>query len=397
MLYSLEQDEKLNESTLVVLKESIYNYYSAGQNVQGYSLDEFIDIVGYSTKEKYWNNFPAVSNALLSQSGDDNRGLSKVKRQAPIPSDCLVDSSSICLDEYIFKGGHGDVWRAHRIMDKTSVNGTNDGDTDQLILKRMKTKNNPYILRCALREIYFGKLLQGKDSFPLFITHFLQDGDYWLVFRDEGSSLQSYLYNAGLGSANRILSPSKAWNKLRTTNIGAASMKSIIFQLISNAEELHRLGIVHRDIKPSNILLQASQKARLLTSDFSSAVDKVTLSKNSGTSFYGENGPTIAEATLEYAPPEVLLSISSEKLDDEKAIPYDLRRPESYDIWGVGMVFLELLLGTPDVFHVDQRTEALITKLLQRKNMNTVPIVKKALLLAGLTDFGIFNRYDEST
>eukprot|EP01033_Poteriospumella_lacustris_P003183 gene3181-2341_t len=150
------------------------------------------------------------------------------------------------------------------------------------------------------------------------------------------------------------------------------------------------MGIIHRDIKPSNVLLQATKKPRLLTSDFSSAVDDVALASRTVNSLYGVDGPTIGEESLDYAPPEVRLSLSNDDLGDVTALPFDLRRPESYDIWSVGMVFLEILLGTPDVFHVDQRTEAMIIQLLQKKNINSPVIRKKALYLAGLADFGIY-------
>lgn len=359
--------------------------YFSGQEVGGYILDKLLTVTGRSAEEKYWSSFPLLTYDETNDV-ESSKEVTRAKMSASQRGECFP-GSSICLDEYLFKGGQGDVWRAHAI--KNGSRNFPDEETEYLILKRMRSKDNPSILRCALREIYFGNLLQHRESFPRLLTYFVHEGDHWLVFKDEGSSLQSYLYNTGTNGA-QIFSPSRAWRKLRTTDLGAASLKSIMFQLISNAAELHSMSIIHRDIKPSNVLLQATKKPRLLTSDFSSAVDDAALASRTVNSLYGVDGPTIGEESLDYAPPEVRLSISNDDLSDVNALPFDLRRPESYDIWSVGMVFLEILLGTPDVFHVDQRTEAMIVQLLQKKNIDSPVIRKKALYLAGLADFGIY-------
>lgn len=361
--------------------------YQPGNVVNGYILKEIIEIAGdpkYS-RPLYWDTL--AQKELPEPAAHVNYEQLEVSTKRYDSERCVIGESGYCMDENIFHGGHGDIWRAHKLE-------KNDADYEQVtyILKRMKTKDNPDIKLCAEREVHFGEFLRGREAFPRLITNFELDGEHWLVFRDEGASLQSYLYNVK-NKDGFMWTPSRAWEKLRTTELGAASMKSILFQIISNAAELHSLGIVHRDIKPSNILLQATAKPRLLTSDFSSAVDDITLSKVSSSPLYGNNGPSIAESTLDYAPPEVLLSMTEDSVRDRNALPYDPRRPESYDIWSIGVVFLEMLLGTANVFHVDQRTEALITQILSKKGLNTEIMRKKALLLAGLADFCIYNRF----
>ena len=82
---------------------------------------------------------------------------------------------------------------------------------------------------------------------------------------------------------------------------------------------------------------------------------------------YAPMGPTIDEETLQYAPPEVLLGPSRDSAPGQglgpglaqgqglaPGLPYDANFPLSYDIWSVGVVFLEIILGTSDVFTVDQ-------------------------------------------
>lgn len=93
------------------------------------------------------------------------------------------------IDQNIFKGGHGEIWRGRKI--------TKDGIIDKTtsyILKRMHIYNRPDILRCALREIYFGRRLRGVHEVARYVTNFVIVNDYWLVFRDEGVSLQKLLY-----------------------------------------------------------------------------------------------------------------------------------------------------------------------------------------------------------
>jgi hypothetical protein len=89
---------------------------------------------------------------------------------------CL--EAGFCLEEHIFKGGHGEVWRAFK------PNQPNQS----YILKRMHVRNKPDILRCALREIFFGTQLREElpDNVAKYETYFILNDDYWLVYIDEG-------------------------------------------------------------------------------------------------------------------------------------------------------------------------------------------------------------------
>jgi hypothetical protein len=64
-------------------------------------------------------------------------------------------------------------------------------------------------------------------------------------------------------------------------------------------------------------------------------------------------------------------------------------KPESYDSWSIGIVILELLLGTPHVFSVDKRTTAVLTMKLKDEGACDRDI-EKALYLAALAQFCIY-------
>lgn len=82
--------------------------------------------------------------------------------------------------------------------------------------------------------------------------------------------------------------------------------------------------------------------ASLRLIDFGSAVDAHSLAH-----LYGEQGPSDAQQTDAYAPPEALFG-------GTWVLPGGVGVTPAYDIWSVGVVALELLLGTPDVFEVNQ-------------------------------------------
>ena len=197
-------------------------------------------------------------------------------------------------------------------------------------------------------------------------------------------SLQKLLYSITMSSVSAVMEPSLLWRKLRTPK-GASSLRGIMQQVVASVAVLHLQGVTHRDVKPSNILLNTEAEARILMADLSSAVSEEAI--NAG--FYGGVGPSVAEETLQYAPPEVLLS-----LDSENEISYSANHPQSYDSWSVGVVFLEMILGTSDVFTVDQRTAAMITHRMKRnKGMNS-KTTNNAMLLAALADYCIYVRED---
>jgi serine/threonine protein kinase len=85
--------------------------------------------------------------------------------------------------------------------------------------------------------------------------------------------------------------------------------------------------VVHRDIKPENLLLSASDD--LLLADFGWTVKNVH--KNKRTTLCG---------TLDYLAPEML---------EDKA--YDT----SVDVWAVGVLLFEFLVGSTPFFEAEQK------------------------------------------
>ncbi len=86
---------------------------------------------------------------------------------------------------------------------------------------------------------------------------------------------------------------------------------------------------------------------------------------------YGSTGPTRDEETVEYMPPERLL-------DDSATKP-----SPTQDAWAIGVVLLEVLLGTRQAFQVDPRTRAFVEKSLRGRSQWEI---EKALLEAALAD-----------
>lgn len=350
--------------------------YQPGDKVHSYKLIERFNSLGQKSVYELNYHWTSAEYALLLPS----RPSVEDNDESIVPTEtaegCMGD---FCMDNNIFHGGHGDVWRAHK------VEGGERIEDMQYILKRMRVYLRPHIKMCAEREIYFGNLLRKFSAYPRFITYFIHNDDYWLVFKDEGTSLQALLYSSS-ASSPLLMKPSPIWFKMRTTEAGKISMQGIMHQVISSVARLHRMGIVHRDIKPPNILLNMEGDAeggRVLIGDFSSAVKEDLIAR-----LYGPSGPSIDEETLSYAPPEVLLS-------PPPHAPYHSSFPPSYDIWSVGVLFLELVLGTGDVFNVDQRTSAMIAQRIARYRVGRdkeQAWIQRAILLASLADYCIYQR-----
>jgi len=286
------------------------------------------------------------------------------------------------------------------------------------------------LMEAGLREIYFGDILarntESKSLFTAYIDHFFhyQSGDslelleLWIVFKNAGPSLRSLLYSPVENSSFLMYQHSAFWTKLRSggcvsgnsveslnnssialplsshfrfigrekfmkdcgENIdGKSILKNILSQILSSAAKLHERGIIHRDVKPSNIMCDISHGfAHILCrlGDFSSAYDDYSAE------YLYLKGPSRSEQTDEYAPPEVLFS-------ESEWIPFDDVKPESYDSWSIGVVILELLLGTPHVFSVDKRTTAILTMKMKDEGAGDRDI-EKALYLAALAQFCIY-------
>lgn len=119
-------------------------------------------------------------------------------------------------------------------------------------------------------------------------------------------------------------------SKLMKTNLGRylnrnkyipiKDIKYILFQMISALYYIHKRGVIHCDIKPDNILIGSNKETQLCDFGLSHVINP---SKESLQSY---------ATTRWYRAPEVILG---------------MKYNEAIDIWSIGCVLGELLLGKP--------------------------------------------------
>ncbi|XP_058191474.1 uncharacterized protein LOC131308546 isoform X2 [Rhododendron vialii] len=226
---------------------------------------------------------------------------------------------------------------------------------------------------------------EGLNHIARYVESFeSRSNEIWLVFRHEGVSLSKILYTAEkVGNSTdderdehakhvQILRPSKWWHWLKTTEAGQEEMRNLIWQLLMALKSCHERNITHRDVKPENMVIcfedqdsgrcligipskdmRYTTKMRMI--DFGSAMDMFTMKL-----LYGSVGPSRSEQTYEYTPPEALLNSSWYQGPMQTILKYDM--------WSAGVVFLELILGSPDVFQISALTSALLDQHLEGWN-----------------------------
>uniref|UniRef100_A0A1J3K1H9 PPM-type phosphatase domain-containing protein n=1 Tax=Noccaea caerulescens TaxID=107243 RepID=A0A1J3K1H9_NOCCA len=269
---------------------------------------------------------------------------------------------------------------------------------NSFILKRIMVERGPTVYLSGLREKYFGELFlnaynrsrssqsasseldlseEGLKHIARYIEYFeSRYNDIWLVFHHEGVSLSKLMYtveeaeNSSAGEKAeetrhaQILRPSKWWTWLKKTESGKEEMRRIIWQLLLGLKACHDRNITHRDIKPENMVICLEDiksgrclkgvpngdynfKSKMRIIDFGSALDEFTMKH-----YYGSTGPSRAEQTHDYAPPEAMLNSSWHRGPTSLTLKYDM--------WSVGVVMLEMILGSPNVFDISFVTRALL-------------------------------------
>lgn len=186
--------------------------------------------------------------------------------------------------------------------------------------------------------------------------------------------------------------PSAAWLGMRQTPSGQTLLRDLVRQTLEGLAALHARNITHRDLKPSNVIVRmhdapasgtsmptesalaastpasATMRSRpsLRLADFGSAIDAEVLQPHVG--LYPEGGPSTEEETYGYQPPEATIGNA----------PFSHANPISYDLWSMGILLLELLLGTPHVLPLSSRAEA----VLRLRFASSEPTVLRRLLIA---------------
>ena len=149
--------------------------------------------------------------------------------------------------------------------------------------------------------------------------------------------------------------------------------------LLEAVAYLHKRGILHRDIKPENILV--TRDGRPVVMDFNVAVDKTAASSE---------GIELLGGTLAYMAPEHLMAIAG---DDSDAVDIDTvdreavsRINESSDLYSIGVVFFELLVGQRP-YYVDESAQSMVSvarELLSKRLQGAVAFPNGSSVPSGM-------------
>jgi len=168
-----------------------------------------------------------------------------------------------------------------------------------------------------MREVHFGKKFTGYEHIVRFVEYFETSDAIWLVFLNEGRSLQDLLYSKkDLGNVLTFVR-SNFWKWLREEEKGHIVMREIWRDILQGVQIIHARKTTHRGIKPSNIFINQDIRRAAVVGDFGNSVDTEVLRK-----YYSMYGPSKNESSLNYAPPEVIFGEN----------PYSLTHPGSYDL-----------------------------------------------------------------
>eukprot|EP01134_Creolimax_fragrantissima_P006142 CFRG6142T1 len=366
-----------------------------------YNLNErvyLLDWDGSVTLDSHYNDSEGMDESVRGNIGGEVGHDVVLPRVVNVP-DVGADSLQMryVVGKRFGKGAYGEVWRAR-------CKGS------EYVLKRMFLEKGRTVQLSGLREIHFGTIFNHHKHIARFVEFFdghsgrncrdhaetskgpgstcntkakgnvddLSDetaqgiddknGDYeneersegrtpselWLVFRNEGVSLRSLMYNTVTDGTEYVhIERSKLWARLKRSTEGHLVIRSILRQMLTGLSVMHAMGVLHRDIKPDNVFVRMltenqglqHRNFELRLGDLGNAVN-ISDSRH----LYGPSGPLADESSQAYAPPETLFGRQA----------FSSERPESYDIWAVGIVMLELVLGTADVFQVDPRVRAIL-------------------------------------
>lgn len=198
------------------------------------------------------------------------------------------------------------------VMRVTELNSGKD-----YALKRIKYDPSTYVTALAIvREVTLHRLLGGHD-------HVIEIVDI-LVPKTTTDFRDTYVILE--------LMRNDLEKTLRTgMSVSSDRAKYYTFQIISGLQYLHDAGVIHRDIKPSNILV--NDNGRLKISDLGLARPTfIPDDKDSAAYFTFWTG---YGGRRWYRAPEIQVEDANTEYDT------------SIDIWAVGCIFGELVLGRP--------------------------------------------------
>ncbi|MBA0858697.1 hypothetical protein Goshw_029922, partial [Gossypium schwendimanii] len=278
-----KDDEKLGENCKIINPKKSRDLRKSKRDGSGRKSGSFSFKLGLSQRFVEAEQVAAGWPAWLSSAAGE-----AVHGWVPLQADAFEK-----LDK-IGQGTYSSVFKAREV------------ETGRLVaLKKVRFDNfQPESIRFMAREITILRRLNHPNVMKLegVITSRFSSTIY-LVFEYMEHDL------AGLSSCPDI-------------NFTEAQVKCYMKQLLMGLEHCHLRGVMHRDIKASNILV--NNQGILKLGDFGLA--NILTSKN-------KNQLTSRVVTLWYRPPELLMGSTS----------YEV----SVDLWSVGCVFAEVLMGKP--------------------------------------------------
>ncbi|CAA9989944.1 serine/threonine protein kinase, putative [Plasmodium knowlesi strain H] len=272
------------------------------------------------------------------------------------------------VKEKMGSGAFGEIWYA--------INMEKESPFKDVVLKKILIRQDEETSEAsAKREIYFGELLKNCQNISRFIEFFTEyereNGNeerkyVWLVFANEGYSLANHLFQVDKNKGG-MLTPSKLWWSIKKQSIGMLVLRDLVHQILKGVYNAHKRGITHRDIKMENIFVSASTPFTVRIGDWGSAVEY----NNEDLLF----SPSENEETEGYQPPESLFGHMKRNFN---------RRPY-YDMWGIGIVFLQFVLGTKNPLEVKNKRNAMKLHNFYSKYA-TPEALKEAIFLQSLSE-----------
>lgn len=126
----------------------------------------------------------------------------------------------------------------------------------------------------------------------------------------------------------------------------------LFYQLVITIDYMHKKGYAHCDLKPANIIFRNSPHSNQMPTpvliDFGSASPVSQMGRMT--------------ASVRYSPPEILMSLDRPDLTNGI-------RGDKVDIWGLGVIFYEILVGHP-LF--DQKDRRAATTTILRGELKTM-------------------------
>ena len=152
------------------------------------------------------------------------------------------------------------------------------------------------------------------------------------------------------------------------------AVRDVISPCLNTLSYLHNLSIIHRDIKPENFLLASNENSKktIKLADFGVSID------------CSSERPVTRCGTLDYISPEALACPDKTHPEENKDLIGLVYGP-SVDVWAVGVLAYELIVGLPP-FEKDSRRETRDAILYDEPEFpSTISSQAKSFILAALS------------